>query len=150
MRKLVDDGGLGPRFLIESAGVSGEHAGESADPRSRAAAARRGYVLDGRARQFVYEDFERFDLVLAADRENLRRLERLAQRTPPGTRNPSLSLLREYDPAAALDLDVPDPWAQGPAAFVRVLEVCERSCAGLLAALTVRLGITATRSSGPR
>ena len=66
---------------IDSAGTAGYHVGEPPDPRTRAAAARRGYDLTAlRARIVEPGDFERFDLILAMDRENLTVLRR---RAPP-------------------------------------------------------------------
>lgn len=134
MRKFVADAGLAEAFEIDSAGVSAEHEGELADARSREAAARRGYAMEGRARPLLLEDFARFDLLLAADRENVRRIERLA-RNLDGPRRARVQLLREYDPERRDRLEVPDPWSSGPAAFVQVLEICERSCRALLESL---------------
>jgi protein-tyrosine phosphatase len=42
MRKLVEDAGLDDQIEIDSAGTGAWHIGELADPRSRAAASRRG------------------------------------------------------------------------------------------------------------
>ena len=51
---------------IDSAGTAGYHVGESPDPRSQAAARRRGYDMSGlRARILTPEDFERFDFILS-------------------------------------------------------------------------------------
>jgi len=62
---------------VDSAGTAGYHVGEPPDPRMRAAAARRGYDLETlRARIVEPGDFERFDLILAMDRENLAVLHR--------------------------------------------------------------------------
>ncbi|HYL71856.1 MAG TPA: low molecular weight protein-tyrosine-phosphatase, partial [Candidatus Dormibacteraeota bacterium] len=64
---------------VDSAGTAAYHVGEPPDPRTRQAAARRGYDLSAlRARIVEPEDFERFDLILAMDRENLRVLRRRA------------------------------------------------------------------------
>ena len=95
---------------IDSAGTGGWHVGELPDPRSRAAAAKRGYELTHRARQFQVTDFDRFDLVVAMDRENLANLERMARgrRTPP-----RIALLRAYDPSAPDGAEVPDPYSGG-------------------------------------
>src|SRR5262249_23975916 len=70
MHKLVDDAGLADKITIDSAGTGGWHVGELPDPRSCAAGAKRGYKLTHRARKLVAGDFDRFDLVLAMDREN--------------------------------------------------------------------------------
>ena len=57
------------KIHIDSAGTAGYHEGARADPRSRAAAAERGYQLDSRAAQFKPNDFSRFSLILAMDTE---------------------------------------------------------------------------------
>ncbi|MCS6947629.1 MAG: hypothetical protein NZM12_08440, partial [Steroidobacteraceae bacterium] len=71
-----------PRALVtavDSAGTADYHVGEPPDPRSQAAARRRGYDLSAlRARQIGAADFDRFDRILAMDRTNLRDLRRLA------------------------------------------------------------------------
>jgi len=134
MQRLVSDAGLADRIEIESAGTAGYHVGEPADARSRAAARARGVELEGRAQQFLAEDFDRFDYVLAADRGNLRDLERLAGTEHRG----KLSLLRSFDPEAAALAEVPDPYYGGPRGFEEVLDVCERACAGLLSSIRAR------------
>lgn len=57
---------------IDSAGTIGYHTGSKPDPRSQQAGEARGYSFAGiRSRQVAVEDFETFDLVLAADKANL-------------------------------------------------------------------------------
>ena len=57
---------------IDSAGTAGYHIGAAPDARSQEAARRRGYDMSAlRARMVAPEDFERFDLILAMDKENL-------------------------------------------------------------------------------
>jgi protein-tyrosine phosphatase len=132
MRHLVAEAGLGDQIQVASAGTGGWHVGDPPDARSAAAAARRhGIVLDGAAQQVTAGDFDRYDLVVAMDRENLRALERLA---PEDAARAKLHLLREFDPASAgaPDLDVPDPYYGGADGFDRVLDLVEAACAGLL------------------
>lgn len=131
MEKLVRDAGMGDRITIDSAGTGSWHVGELPDERSRDHAARRGYELTHRARQFVVSDFARFDLVLAMDRSNLGHLQRLATsyRGDP----PPIRLLRSFDRDAPEFAEVPDPYAGGGDDFERVLDICERACKGLLA-----------------
>jgi low molecular weight protein-tyrosine phosphatase len=131
MRRLVADAGLDGAVEIESAGTGGWHAGEPPDARATAAAARRGIALAGAARQVTEEDLERFDLVLAMDRENLRELRAIAR----GSRERAkLRLLREFDPRSAggEDLDVPDPYYGGSRGFDTVLDLVGAACRGLL------------------
>ncbi len=130
MRTLVEAAGLGEVIELDSAGVSDEHAGDPPDRRAVAAATRRGLRLEHRARRFIAADFERFDLVVAMDRDNLRALKALARTA--GARG-KLELLRRIGPSC--EHDVPDPWYDDDAAFERVLDICELDCAALLARL---------------
>jgi protein-tyrosine phosphatase len=132
MRALVRDEGLDAAIELDSAGTGGWHAGEPPDERAVHAALQRDIVLDGAARQVTAADFERFDLVLAMDRENERDLVALA---PDDEARAKVHLLREFDPEAVAvgDLDVPDPYFGGPRGFERVLDVVTAACRGLLA-----------------
>ncbi|MGH8305156.1 MAG: low molecular weight protein-tyrosine-phosphatase, partial [Steroidobacteraceae bacterium] len=119
---------------VDSAGTAGYHVGEPPDPRTRQAAARRGYDL-GRLRARIVEplDFERFDLILAMDRENLRVLRRRA----PAHAHERLRLFLEFAPDAGPE-DVPDPYYGGPNGFEAVLDLVEAATRGLLAHLRQR------------
>lgn len=128
-RDLVVGQGLEGRIHIESAGIGSWHVGELADPRTRAVAERRGLRLTSRARQVSREDLDRFDLVVAMDEDNLRGLEQLRSAAPPRA---EVRRLREFDPAAEGDLDVPDPYYGGEDGFDHVHEMIARSCEGLL------------------
>ena len=131
MRKLARDAGLEDAVAIDSAGTGGWHVGAAPDPRSAEAAQRRGITLEGAARRVSLDDFERYDLLLAMDRENLGSLRALA---PDEDARRKVRLLREFDPASAgaPDLDVPDPYYGGERGFDHVLDLVERACAGLL------------------
>jgi protein-tyrosine phosphatase len=74
-------------------------------------------------------DFRRFDLLIAMDRTNLRELLALA---PDEEAAEKVRLLREFDPAAGGDLDVPDPYYGGDRGFENVLDMVEAACRGLL------------------
>jgi len=132
MRSLVREAGLDGEIEIDSAGTGAWHVGNPPDDRATAAAGRRGVTLEGAARQVRAEDFERYDLLLAADRENLADLRAAA---PSEAARAKVRLLREFDPASsgAPDLDVPDPYYGGGDGFDRVLELVEAACRGLLA-----------------
>jgi protein-tyrosine phosphatase len=110
---------------VDSAGTGGWHAGDPPDARAQEIARTRGYVLsDLRARQVRAADFERFDLILAMDRSNLRDLQRL--RPAPG----DAALRLFLHPSEA---DVPDPYYDG--GFGHVLDLVEEGCARLLDAI---------------
>jgi protein-tyrosine phosphatase len=132
MRRLVRESGLEDRIEIDSAGTGGWHVGSPPDERAAEAARRRGLVLEGAARRIEPADFERFDLILAMDRENLRDVRALAADDEAARK---VRLLREFDPASAgaPDLDVPDPYYGGRDGFDVVLDQVEAACRGLLA-----------------
>jgi protein-tyrosine phosphatase len=129
MRRLVEQAGLEDRIEVESAGTGGWHVGEPPDERATLAARRRGVTLAGAAQQVTRDDFRRFDLLIALDRANLRELLALA---PDEDAAEKVRLLREFDPAAAGVLDVPDPYYGGDRGFETVLDMVEAACRGLL------------------
>eukprot|EP00913_Durusdinium_trenchii_P006282 g5894.t1 len=90
-----------------------------------------GIELPSIARKFdPREDVERFDLILAMDRQNERDL--LGAGAPEG----KVRLMRSYDPAlesaSGEALDVPDPYYGRGDGFQRVYDMLTRACEGLL------------------
>lgn len=120
---------------IDSAGTHDYHVGEPPDVRARAAASRRGIDISRlRARQVATEDFERFDLILAMDEENLSELKRRADRTY----HERIRLLMEFAPAASRRA-VPDPYYGGEQGFEDVLDLLQEASIGLLNELLARM-----------
>lgn len=131
MAHLVEAAGLEAEVAVASAGTGGWHVGNPPDERATAAASERGFAMRSVARQVGAADFDRFDLLVAMDRDNVRNLERLA---PDAEAAAKVRLLREFDPASAgaPDLDVPDPYYGDGDGFEHVLDLVEAACAGLL------------------
>jgi protein-tyrosine phosphatase len=131
MRTLLAEAELEREVELDSAGTGGWHVGAPPDERATAAAAARGIRLGGAARRVEPGDLERFDLIVAMDRENLAELQGLAAGPEQESK---LALLREFDESAvaAGELEVPDPYYGGDHGFHHVLEVVERGCRGLL------------------
>jgi len=122
-----------PQLVIEidSAGTHDYHVGEPPDARALAAARRRGIDISAlRARGVVDDDFERFDLILAMDDDNVRELKRRAHRD----RHERIRLIMEYAPQAARRA-VPDPYYGGEQGFEEVLDLLEEAADGLIDAL---------------
>lgn len=68
-------------WTVDSAGTGGWHAGEPPDRRAIAVAKSHGVDIAGlRARQVRREDFDRFDLMLAMDHDNLAGLRAISPR----------------------------------------------------------------------
>jgi protein-tyrosine phosphatase len=129
MRSVVAEAGLEDEIEIASAGCGPWHIGHPPDERATEAARRRGIVLEGKARQIEPEDFAAFDLILAADRENVADLLTVA---PDEAAREKIHLLREYDPESDGDLEVPDPYYGGDDGFETVLDMIDAACRGLL------------------
>jgi protein-tyrosine phosphatase len=136
LRHKLSIAGLDAEVATESAGTHAHwHAGEPADPRSRNHAQRRGYDLSRhRARLIADDDFERFDLILAMDWDNVAALEARC----PEPHRVKLRRLSEFARGAAEEV-VPDPYYAGPAAFDRVLDLVEDACDGVIDQLRERL-----------
>lgn len=128
MRDLVKKAGLEAHVEIESAGTGDWHVGHSPDPRSTAAAARRGIQLTGQARHWEPEDWDRFDYVLAMDRSNFNDLRQTA---PPGVPERKLHMFRSFDPEAPAGAGVPDPYNTTDG-FDEVIDQCLAACGPLL------------------
>lgn len=119
------------QVLVDSAATHAYHVGEAPDSRSQEYALRRGYDLSQqRARQVCAQDFERFDLILAMDKDNLRLLQ---QQCPPHYQH-KLKLMMSYARQSPSDV-VPDPYYGGGRGFDTVLDYLEDAAAGLLQAL---------------
>jgi protein-tyrosine phosphatase len=134
LRHLVAQTAPHLKIEIDSAGTADYHIGAPPDSRSQRAALRRGIDLSGlRARQVTLDDFARFDLILAMDRDNLRELQAMK----PGNSRASLKLFLEYAPELNLR-DVPDPYYRDAGAFEEVLDLTSAASRGLLASLEHR------------
>ncbi len=134
-RERVIAAGLEEKIRIDSAGTGDWHIGRAPDPRTREAAARRGYQMDSlRARQVGQQDFYEFDVVLAMDNANLADLQAMQ----PADVNVTLGRFLDYSTAASVK-EVPDPYYGGEDGFDRVLDLIEGGADGLLDALRERL-----------
>ncbi len=125
MLQLIVEDGLEEQIGVDSAGTIRYHVGEPADLRMQDTATRRGYTLPSISRQFVPEDFDRFDLIVAMDRDNLRDIRTLETRP-----HDHVKLFSEFLPEDA-PIDVPDPYL-GEAGFDRTLDIIEYGCPAIL------------------
>ncbi|PKG77157.1 protein-tyrosine-phosphatase [Shewanella sp. Actino-trap-3] len=115
---------------IDSAGTIAYHQGHSPDRRSIIAGNKRGLDFSGmKARQVLDDDFDRFDLILAADFANL---ADLTERCPAHLRY-KLQLMLSY--GDSLVEEVPDPYYGGERGFEMVIDLLEAS----LMALAIKL-----------
>ncbi len=127
--RLVETEGLADRIEIDSAGTHAYHVGAPPDTRAQEAARRRDIDISGlRGRKVERRDFERFDYLLAMDRDNYAHLQAMA---PPAHAH-KVSLFLQFAAAEDLPDEVPDPYYGGADGFERVLDMVEQAAAGLL------------------
>ncbi len=112
---------------FSSAGLKDKHVGDTADPRTIAACAARGYDLgDFRCREISPAEFDGSDLILGMDRDNLAVLE---ARRPPGNATRIELFLG--------DREVPDPYFGADDGFDVMMDQIEAGARRLLATLGV-------------
>jgi len=112
---------------VDSAGTYAGHQGDAPDPRTIAAAARRGYDLSSlQARVIRPTDFQEFDLILGMDRGHVAAINQMRTQMYPQMRSVAsraqtglfLDLLPGYE-----GQDVPDPYYGDAADFEHVLDL---------------------------
>lgn len=115
---------------VDSAGTGSYHLGESPHPKSISTGQRRGFEVEGSARQLRRDDFDRFDLILTMDESNLRNARRIA----PASSKAELRSLMSYVDGG----DVPDPWGQPESAYEHMYDLIEQAVDALIADLQER------------
>jgi protein-tyrosine phosphatase len=137
-RHKVKQRGLDRTITVDSAGTHNYHPNSRPDERSQNHAAKRGYKLsDLRARQITGADFDRHDLILVMDWDNLALVENIC---PPEHRH-KVRRMTEF----CLTMDspvVPDPYYGAAEGFDHVLDLVEDACDGLLDHLTTKTSRT--------
>ena len=134
-RHMVEDAGLSGVIGVDSAGTHAYHLGEAPDPRSQAAARKRGYDISTLvARQVKAEDFREFDFILAMDWENLAALQQMC----PKIYQHKLMLLMRFSNEFE-EATVPDPYYGGPEGFGKVLDYIEDACEGVMEVVRKRV-----------
>ena len=128
MNHLIEKAGFSGRIICDSAGTGGYHIGSPPDPRMTSAAKQRGITLKGEARQFIAEDFEKFDIILAMDKENYRDIQSLDRQ---GIYDDKIRLMCDFCREHDLK-EVPDPYYGGYKGFDFVIDLLLDACEGLL------------------
>ncbi|MBR5333778.1 MAG: low molecular weight phosphotyrosine protein phosphatase [Alistipes sp.] len=129
MEKMVAEQGLEDKFVIDSAGTYGGHAGELPDPRMRVAASRRGYNLTHRSRKFREQDYHDFDMIIVMDDSNYENVARLA---PERKYLDKVFRFVEFSKNHPDWSYVPDPYYEGHEGFELVLDILEDGCSELI------------------
>jgi protein-tyrosine phosphatase len=132
----VSANGHADRIECDSAGTIDYHTGKKPDSRMRQTLVRRGIPVEGRARQFQREDFERFDLILTMDEDNRAGVLSLAVDDEERNRvRAFVEFCEEHDAP-----EVPDPYYGGDAGFEFVADLIEDGSQGLLKHIVAQIG----------
>ncbi len=119
----------GITITTDSAGTGDYHVGEAPDERAIAAMLKQGIdISDLRARQFIAEDYERFDLILTMDDSNTHNVLRLAPDKALATK---VRAIMEHAPGHP-EREVPDPYFGGDEGFDEVYEMLVEACDAVL------------------
>ena len=119
--------GLEDAVFVDSAGTGAWHVGEPPDARAQESAGKRGLDLNGqRGRRVTLEDCQKFDYVIAMDRDNYESVSALCRQSEAEVR-----LFLEYAPDSP-QREVPDPYYGGSDGFEHVLDLVEEAAQGLL------------------
>lgn len=124
--RMIAEQGLGDHYVVESAGTGSWHVGEMPNPRTIKIAEKYGCTEFTPARQVADSDFDRFDLILAADRGHLLELKRWPNYKPEPVR-----LMMSFAPELGIE-EVPDPYYGELDGFERVYTMLEAACKNLL------------------
>jgi len=127
LRHLAQKKGIQSRLFIDSCAVTSWYVGEQADSRMRATAQGQGIKIDHIARLISPSDFEKFDLILAVNREVLEELKHLA----PQEFSSKLQLATDFS-LNFTGQDIPDPFYGDQVAFDRVMEMGMDVAKGIL------------------
>ncbi len=128
MKDLVKKAGLEDKFYISSAATSSEEiwrgVGNPVYPPARAEMEKHGIFCDGkRAVQMTREDYDKYDLLIGMDSNNIRNMKRIIGADPEG----KIHKMTEY---IGESYDVADPWYSGD--FKATWNDVSKSCKGLL------------------
>ena len=151
-QQRVREAGLDSQIRVDSAGTGSWNVGDPPHPETRALLRENDIPYEGVARQIRYADLERFDYVLAMDRENLSDILRLLNRGErsaqqkldlfyDGVKKPEIALFLSYANRAGTveETVVPDPYYYGH--YDLVYSLVDRGCTALLDHLRARHGL---------
>lgn len=127
---LIAKKGLFDNYKVDSAGTSGHHQGELADARMRQTASARGLELLSRSRQFVAQDFKKFDYIIVMDDSNYQNVMNLDTHDEYVQK---VIKLTDFCDQNYSEFDhVPDPYYGGEEGFELVLNLLDNGCLNLL------------------
>ncbi|SFF32074.1 low molecular weight protein-tyrosine-phosphatase [Thermoflexibacter ruber] len=136
LKKLAKDNNLEKEIIVDSAGTSNYHIGESSDKRAIKIGKKYGLEMGHKARQVRLEDFKEFDYIFAMDNENFKSLKNLEKKAQELEKTKAkIYLMREFDNLYDDEVDdsendaaweVADPYYGGEVEFEECYDTLER------------------------
>ena len=112
--------------------VDERHIGDLPDSRMRRCGSKHGYNFNSRAQQLDSSYFDRFDLIIGMDNENIRAITAKARNEEDRKK---IRLMADYLRHHPTQPTVPDPYYGVESDFELVIELLEDACEGLLDAI---------------
>ena len=127
LKDKVEKAGL--NWFIDSAGTNGYHIGEAPHKLSQKVARLNGIdICQQKARQFVKEDFDRFDKIYAMADDVLDDIKRIAKNKFDPTK--ADFLMNELFPEQ--NVSVPDPWYGPEPGYHQVYKLIDDACEAII------------------
>lgn len=127
--ELLRKENLQNQIQCDSAGTSDYHIGKPPDPRTMDIVKEYSLMLQHLGRQFLTNDFDKFDYIIAMDQRNRDHILKLERKGKE--KSYEVFLMREFDEEAT-HLDVPDPYWSAQDGFTEVYHILWRSSQKLL------------------
>ncbi len=140
-KEQVKLAGIEKKVVIDSAGTHAWCEGDPPDSFAQAALQAKGIdISHQRSRKITLQDYDYFDLILAADHFNEANL--MAECN--SSNRHKIKMLMSYAPKLGTT-EIPDPYGGGMNGFNNALKMIERACAGLLKEIQNNLPISHDR-----
>jgi len=128
LEKMLSEKKVSNQFTIDSCATTAYYLGCNVDERMRMALEKRGVPVQHRAKLFDERFFQLFDHIIAADKDILKTLEKMAINSHQKAKlHLACSFSKKYP-----NEDIPDPYYGGEQGFDHVLDMIEDVCNGIL------------------
>jgi protein-tyrosine phosphatase len=131
LQKYAESEGIAKKLYIDSCGLSSVYLGLQAHEKTRSSAAKRGILIDHRAKLFEESYFELFDYIFAVNKETFRILQQLAAGS---SHKAKVYLATEFSQKHQGE-EIHDPYYDTEAGFEKVMDIAEDVAKGFLAYL---------------
>ncbi len=128
--QLVKGQHLSSYLLSDSAGTSDYHIGQQPDRRTILIGQKHNMPIRHVARQFIANDFEKFDYIIAMDQKNYQHI--MSMRKNHSDYITKISLMRDFESNPADSRDVPDPYWSGEDGFQQVYDILYNSISNFI------------------